>query len=431
MVLGGSMAGLLAARALADFYERVIVVERDELPAGPVHRKGVPQSRHYHTVLLRAGQVLDSLFPGLVDEFVEAGASMPNLLLEARFRLGGYQLATVDTGSLAIQLSRPLLESMVRARVAALTNVKIVDNCETTGPHFTDGRVTGANVVYRAGGRPDLLEADLVVDATGRSGRAVAWLTEQGYPAPVEDRIKVGIAYVTQLLRLDPNLRPAQDMILVGPVPGRPNGFVYAAQEGGRWILTVVGMAGDHPPADPEALLEFVARSAPPDVLDTIKAAEPIGDPKVHKFPASLRRRYEHLRRFPEGLIVTGDAICSFNPIYGQGMTVACLEAEALHRCLATGDTDLAHRFFAEAATIVDPVWQFNAGGDLALPEIEGDRPLRTRLTNRYVARLQRIAQHDPVVANAFIRVIGLLEPPTALTRPGILARALLGGRSR
>lgn len=429
VVLGGSMAGLLAARALADFYERVIVVERDELPAGPAPRRGVPQGRHYHTVLTRGGQVLDSLFPGLVDEFVESGASTPNLLLNARFRLGGYQLATVDTESLAIQLTRPLLEGMVRARLAALTNVKIVDGCETVGLHFAGGRVAGARVVYRASGRPEVLEADLVVDATGRSGRAVTWLAEQGYPAPAEDRIKVGIAYVTLMLRLDPDIRPAEEMILIGPVPGRPNAFVFAAQEDDRWILTVVGMAGEHPPTDEEGLLEFVRRSAPPDVFEAIRAAESLAEPRVHKFPASLWRRYERLGRFPEGLLVVGDAICSFNPIYGQGMTVAALEAEALQKCLAAGDHGLAQRFFRAAAKIVDPAWKFNARGDLALPEIEGTRPLRTRLTNRYVARLQRIAEHDPAVANAFIRVIGLLEPPSALTRPGILARAIFGGR--
>jgi 2-polyprenyl-6-methoxyphenol hydroxylase-like FAD-dependent oxidoreductase len=425
------MAGLLAARALTDFYERVTVVERDEFPAGSAHRRGVPQGRHYHTVLLRGGQVLDSLFPGLVEEFVEAGASTPNLLLDARAILGGYRLATVDTGSLAIQLTRPLLESMVRARLAALPNVKIVDGCEAVGPHFADGRVVGAHVMFLAGGRPELFEADLVVDATGRSGRAVSWLTEQGYPAPTEDRLKIGIAYVTQFLRLNPEITPAEEMILVGPVPGRTNGFIFAAQEGDRWILTVVGMAGEHPPSDGAGLLEFVRRSAPPDVFEVIRAAEPLCEPLVHKYPASRWRRYERLRRFPEGLVVVGDAICSFNPIYGQGMTVAALEAEALQECLKAGDQGLARRFFQAAAKIVDPVWQFNVGGDLALPEIEGARPLRTRLTNRYVARLQRIAQHDPVVANAFIRVIGLLEPPSALTRPGVLARAIVGGRSK
>ncbi|NUT95531.1 MAG: 2-polyprenyl-6-methoxyphenol hydroxylase-like oxidoreductase, partial [Saccharothrix sp.] len=149
---------------------------------------------------------------------------------------------------------------------------------------------------------------------------------------------------------------------------------------------------------------------------------------RPHRFPASLRRRYEKLRRFPEGLLVFGDAMCSFNPIYGQGMTVAALEAEALRRCLRQGEHDLARRFFRAAAKIIDPVWQLNAGGDLALPEIPGRRPPVTRAVNRYVARLQRVAGHDPVVAKAFVRTIGLLDPPSSMFAPRVLARVLLGG---
>jgi 2-polyprenyl-6-methoxyphenol hydroxylase-like FAD-dependent oxidoreductase len=160
-------------------------------------------------------------------------------------------------------------------------------------------------------------------------------------------------------------------------------------------------------------------------VLAVIRAATPLTEPRRHTFPASIWRRYDRLNRFPEGLLVFGDAICSFNPVYGQGMTVAALEADALRHCLSTGDTDLARRFLRAAGKIIDPAWQLSAGGDLAFPEIPGHRPLATRLINRYVARLQRLAQTDPTLSTAFVRVIGLLEPPSALTRPAILARTL------
>jgi 2-polyprenyl-6-methoxyphenol hydroxylase-like FAD-dependent oxidoreductase len=162
-----------------------------------------------------------------------------------------------------------------------------------------------------------------------------------------------------------------------------------------------------------------------------IKAAEPAGDPRMHRFPASIWRHYERLRHFPAGLLAFGDSICSFNPIYGQGMTVAALEAEALRQCLLAGDHDLARRFFRKAAKIVAPAWQLNAGGDLALPEIEGHRPLMLRVINRYVARLQRVAEDDTTVADAFMRVSGLRVPPSALMTPRILARVIAGGRLR
>ncbi|NUT94716.1 MAG: 2-polyprenyl-6-methoxyphenol hydroxylase-like oxidoreductase [Saccharothrix sp.] len=419
VVLGGSMGGLLAARALVGHYERVTVVDRDTFPAGPEHRKGVPQGKHFHTVLLRGAEVLDRMFPGLVEDFVAEGVPRSNFVLEATFVLNGQQMVRTDTGASAIQLTRPLLEGTIRSRLASYPGVKVVDGQEVHDPVFDGDRVTGVRT--SAG----VLEADLVVDALGRGGRSLRWLADRGFPAPAEDTIDIDTMYVSRLVR--PKVPYRDKLVLVGPVPGRPTGFAYAAQEGDRWMLTVVGMAGDHPPTDEEGFLAFVRRSAPPEVFDSIAAAEPLTELRPHRFPASLRRRYEKVRRFPEGLLVFGDAMCSFNPIYGQGMTVAALEAEALRRCLRQGEHDLARRFFRAAAKIIDPVWQLNAGGDLALPEIPGRRPLVTRAVNRYVSRLQRVAGHDPVVAKAFVRTIGLLDPPSSMFAPRVLARVIRG----
>lgn len=431
VVCGASMAGMLAARVLADRYERVTVIERDQLPADAQQRRGIPQGHHFHTVLVRGMQVLDSLFPGLVDDLVAAGAHRPNLLGDTRLILAGHELCRADTGH-TIQMTRPLLESRVRDRLSEIPHVKIVDRCEAVGPHVTGGRVTGARIAHRTGRTtPELLDADLVVDAMGRAGRTATWLSELGYPTPAEERITADIAYVSCLVHVPEALRPADRLVLVGPVPGRPRGFALAAQEDDQWILTVVGMAGDHPPTDAARLVEFIADAAPPDVHAAIRAAVPVGEPRMHRFPASVRRRYERLRRFPPGLLAFGDSICSFNPIYGQGMTVAALQAVALRECLDSGDHQLAHRFYRKAARIVTPAWQLNAGGDLALPEIKGHRPLATRLVNRYVARLQHVAERDPAVAAAFMNVAGLVTPPSAMFAPRILTKVITGGRGR
>lgn len=431
MVLGGSMGGLLAARVLADFYDTVTVVERDELRADVAHRKGVPQGRHFHTVLLRGARALDGMFPGLVDDLVAAGAPRVELLRQARVIVNGHQLARVRTGADAVQLTRPLLESQVRERVLGQGAVKTLDGTDVVGLRAQRGRVTGARIVNRTTARPreEVLEADLVVDATGRSGRSVKWLGELGYRAPKVDRVEIDCAYTSRLLRIPKGALGTDGLVLVGPIPGRTRGFALAAQEDDRWMLTAVGMAGDHPPVDEAGLLEFVASAAPSDVYEAVRDAEPLSDPQPHRFPASIRRRYERLRGFPEGLLVFGDAICSFNPIYGQGMTVAAVQAEALHRCLSESPNDLARRFFPAAAKAIDPVWQLNAGGDLALPEIPGRRPLATRLINRYVARAQRVGATDPAVATAFIRVGGLLDPPAAILAPRILGRVLFPRR--
>jgi 2-polyprenyl-6-methoxyphenol hydroxylase-like FAD-dependent oxidoreductase len=420
VVLGASMAGMLAARVLADRYEQVLVIERDQLPTGADHRRGVPQGHHFHTVLMRGAEILDALFPGLVDELVDAGAHRPNLLLDARMIMSGHQLCRTDVGR-TVQLTRPLLDSRVRDRLTAIPNIKIVDDRAAVGLHTTGERVTGVHTA-----QSELLHAELVVDAMGRAGRTATWLRELGYATPAEERIKADITYASRMVRIPEELQPTDRMVLVGAVPGRPRGFILAAQEGDRWMFTTIGMAGERPPTNEAGMAEFVAPFAPPDVHKAIEAAEPIGDVHGHRYPASVWRRYERLRRFPAGLLAFGDSICSFNPVYGQGMTVAALQANALRDCLRTGDHDLARRFFRAAARIVSPAWQLNAGGDLALPEIEGDRPLSVRAVNRYVARLLRIAEHDPEVAATFIDVAALRANPAAMMAPLVLAKALL-----
>ncbi|WP_367130021.1 FAD-dependent oxidoreductase [Saccharothrix sp. HUAS TT1] len=427
VVLGASMGGLSAARALVGSYDRITVVDRDPLPTEVGHRRGVPQAKHFHTILSRGMTALDGMYPGLSDELVAAGALRVGFTVDSRFVLAGHAMARTATGAGDVQTTRPVLEGAVRARLADLPGVTVVPECDVVGPVVERGRVTGVRVVRDGAG--EVLAADLVIDAMGRSGRARSWLASLGLPTPAEDRIDVDMVYASRLVR--PGAPFPDKLVLVGPVPGRPTGFAFAAQEHGQWMVTQVGMAGDHPPTDESGFLAFLERSAPPDVQDAVAAAEPLTGIRTHRFPASLRRRYERLRRFPAGLLVFGDAMCSFNPIYGQGMTVAALESEALRRCLDDGEANLAARFFKAAAKIIDPVWQLNALGDLALPEIPGHRSPSTRALNRYVARLQRVAAHDPVAATAFIRTIGLLQPPTSILRPDVLARVVFGGMRR
>jgi hypothetical protein len=198
-----------------------------------------------------------------------------------------------------------------------------------------------------------------------------------------------------------------------------------------HWILTASGYRAEHhPPTDEDGYLAFIASVAPPDVLAAVRESEPLGKLVTHAFPANKRRRYERLRRFPEGLLVVGDAISSFNPLYGQGMSVAALEAIELRRCLQQGERRLAKRFFGAAGNVVKQAWDMAVGGDLALPEVPGERTTMVRLTNAYMARLLQVAEKDSVVAAAFGDVGDLLAPPHEVVRPRILWRVLRGGRA-
>jgi 2-polyprenyl-6-methoxyphenol hydroxylase-like FAD-dependent oxidoreductase len=431
VVLGASMAGLLAARVLADAYAQVTVLDRDELSETPMHRRGVPHGSHIHGLLARGHQALEELFPGLTAELVAHGVPAGDMLADARLYLSGHRLRQAHAGLVVLCASRPVLEGHVRARVRALPNLRFIDRCDIVGLAATpDGRrVTGVRVLRRAAGSAEqVLGADLVVDATGRGSRTPIWLEALGHPRPQEEQVRIGLGYATRTYRLPPDALGGDLAVLQAATPQHPRTGALQMLEGDRWMLTLGGILGDHPPTDPDGFLDFARSLRFPDIYETIRDAEPLDDPVPFRFPASVRHRYERLDRFPDGLLVMGDAVCSFNPVYGQGMSVAALEALTLRRHLERGAAPQPRRFFGDLPRVVDVPWDIAAGGDLVFPGVQGRRTLKARMVNAYIARLHAAAAHDASLASAFVRVAGLVAPPQTLLRPDVAVRVLRGG---
>jgi 2-polyprenyl-6-methoxyphenol hydroxylase-like FAD-dependent oxidoreductase len=429
VVLGGSLAGVLAARVLSDSYAQVTVIDRDELPETPMHRRGVPHGRHIHGLLARGQQALEELFPGLTQELIAHGVPTGDMLANTRLYLSGHRLRRAHAGLVVLCASRPVLEGHVRARVRTLPNVRFLERCDVLGLAATsDGRrVTGARVLRRAdGSAEEVLDADLVVDATGRGSRTPLWLEALGCLRPAKEQVRIGLGYTTRTYRLPPDALDGDLAVLQAATRQHPRTGALQMLEGGRWMLTLGGILGDHPPTDRDGFLAFARSLQFPDIYEAVRDAQPLDDPVGFRFPASVRHRYERLGRFPDGLLVMGDAVSSFNPIYGQGMSVAALEALVLRRHLERGVEPPPRRFFHDVARVVDVPWDIAAGGDLVFPGVHGRRTLKVRLISAYIARLHAAAAHDASLASAFVRVAGLVSRPESLLRPGVALRVLL-----
>ncbi|OBI29756.1 NAD(P)/FAD-dependent oxidoreductase [Mycobacterium sp. E2238] len=437
LVCGASIAGLFAARVLSDFYGTVTVVERDKLPDGTFQRRGVSQGRHLHQMLGRGVPYIVDLFPGLVEELEAAGA----IVLDSPDDPGLFHLGVGDIvfcrsgrftrseGMVVFLASRPLLEGLIRRRVRSIANVIFMDGHEVAETVIDPtGRVTGARVVERETGQERVLTTDLVIDATGRSARTPAFLEANGYRRPPERRYTIDLSYSSQFFRLAPGAL-AERAVLGIPTLDSPEGFGLLPYEDGTAIATVIGFAGRKTPTDLPGLLDSVSGSMPNHVSAVLRAAEPIGEVSTQRYPTSVWRCYHKLTRFPKGLVVMGDALCSLNPVYGQGMTSSALQAAVLRTCLTDGNEELGFRFFRTSARKLSPMWWANRFFDFAIIPSNDWQSTPKRLISLGMRKLYLAAATDVVVTETLFRQMQLLGQPTDLLRPSLLRRVIAGNR--
>jgi 2-polyprenyl-6-methoxyphenol hydroxylase-like FAD-dependent oxidoreductase len=431
IVIGGSMAGLLAARVLVDHFPEVVLVERDRLPDDAEFRAGVPQSRHLHVLLVRGAQVLEQLFPGIRSDLVGAGAEILSWPRDVLWHGPAGWAHRFELDVSLISSRRELVEWSVRRRVLASERLRLIQEHDVTDLiAAADGRsVRGIRLHSRVDGSVQELDAGLVVDASGRSSRAPEWLQALGYPAPRQTVVNSFLGYASRQYEPPPGFQADWRALFLQPkAPLTTRAAGLFPVEGGRWIVTVAGAGRDYPPTDEEGFMAFARQLRTPILYETIKHARPLTPIAGYRRTENQLRHYDELLRLPEGLVVLGDAACAFNPIYGQGMTVAGESALVLNDWLGRAEPSLA--FQRRLARAVATPWLLATGEDYRYPTTEGgQRNLTTRLMHRYIDRLADVALMDPVVSRAFLSVLHLLAPPTVLFQPNILGRALRGPR--
>lgn len=433
IVAGAGMAGLLTAAVLADHFARVVIVERDQQPAGAEPRRGVPQGRHAHALLPRGHAALQCLFPDFAETAVAAGALGANAATDALWGLGGYRLAAAPDVLPVIVSTRPFLEQELRRHVSALANVEFIYGAREADFVLDRGSVVGMQI--ERSGALERLDASLVVDATGRASRLPAWLEAHGFAAPSEETMEVDVGYATARFRADVARLAGLRAVIVGATPACPRAGIVHAVEGGMIEVSLTGYRKEHPPNDPAGFVAHAASLALPDIHRLIQGKEPCSEIATFRVARTVWRHYEKLdRRLPPGIIAMGDAICAFNPVFAQGMTVAALQALALRetfRRVAAGPQhpSFARHFYRRAAQSLAPAWQMARGNDLLIPHLAHHASLPDRLMSRWIKRVLSSGAHDPEVARRFIRVASLMDAPAALLAPGMIRRVLFGSR--
>jgi 2-polyprenyl-6-methoxyphenol hydroxylase-like FAD-dependent oxidoreductase len=434
VVMGASVAGLLAARVIAEHFDKVTVLEKDVCPADGAPRSGVPQGRHTYILLPAGAQVLERLFPGRIAELVRDGARKFDYG-RSRFYVAGTWLPRVATKLDSFAQTRPYLEEHLRRWVGELPKVRIVYETNVFAPLFEreSGRVVGLEIGEGSTARVQL-GADLVIDATGRNSRLPVWLAENGFGGVPETKIGIDLAYATGRFELSADSLPDHPMLyIVGPPPEKTRVGVVFQVEKGIAFGGLAGYHGDYPPTGLDAFLEYARSLSQPDVYDVLSRAKLRGSIEQFRIPTAIRRHYRKMRRFPAGILPIGDAICSLDPVFGQGMTMAALEAEILSRCLLQSAQEgaLTRSYLRAVDTCLDTPWTLCGAQNFRYPQTTGPRPFSYTAIQRYMDLMTDSS--DPVALTQVYRVLTLTAPPHVLLRPDIplraLGRKILNGR--
>ncbi len=437
LVIGGSMAGMMAARVLTEYFDQVTILDRDHFPTGPTPRKGIPQSRHVHVLLMRGLKILEELFPGLGAQMSQAGAieldTADDLAWLTPFGWG----RRFKSGLRKLAFSRDLLDWIVRSRLSVMPGVDFLTGTDVVGltPTKDGSCVAGVRVRGRgpAAGHEAVLSADLVVDASGRGSKMPVWLSEAGWEAPQEVTVTAFLGYVSRVYKAPEPSRENWKAVFVQAAPPttRRAGVLFPIEDN-RFLVTLAGAERDYPPEDPDGYLEFAGSLPSPLIHEFMSRAEPLTAPVGFRATQNRRRHYEKLRSMPLNLLVIGDAACCFNPVYGQGITTAAIQVLELRDCLGRSrfmnrPATLARDFHRRLAKAVDGPWAMATSEDCRYPAAEGAKLGRSnRWMHAFTDRVVALTVHSESVRRTWLEVFHMVKPPSALFHPTVISAVVV-----
>jgi 2-polyprenyl-6-methoxyphenol hydroxylase-like FAD-dependent oxidoreductase len=428
LVIGGGLAGLLCARVLADLFTHVLLVDADALPSQPENRRAIPQGHHSHVLLASGRKLFEQLFPGLDAELEKTGAPLVDWTQDCVIFSSAGQVPRFPSVLVTRACTRAQLEWSVRQRVQKIANVEIRPQTKVEALVAQGSKVTGAKLEDGSS-----LSADFIVDASGRHSNAPKWLEALGYASPTQTVVDSFLGYATRLYERPADAPTDFKGILINTrPPENPRAGALWPIEGNRWLITLAGSNRAYPPTDESGFRQFAASMQSPLLVDVIDRARPLTPIQGYRRNENQWRHYESLRRRPERFVVLGDGVCAFNPVYGQGMSVAAMQAQLLGRIVksSAGLDGVAQAFHRKLPALISPAWMVATGEDARWPSTTGMRVgLVTRFSHWYLGHLMALTPGSPRMVRAFLKVVHMVAGPASLFLPQILfpvlARAL------
>jgi 2-polyprenyl-6-methoxyphenol hydroxylase-like FAD-dependent oxidoreductase len=428
VVVGGSISGMLAARVLSEFFKDVILIEKDNKNDHITNRKGVPQDNQGHVLLKSGEEIIEELFPGIIQELSRYGAKKTDFARDLLWSHHGTKKIRFDSNVFISQQSRPLLEWQIQQRLENIPNIDFRFGCRVQNLKFNNDEKNTIVIEDQNGAVTELL-ADLVIDASGAAALHNKWLRDSGYRNPAKTEIKVDLFYASMVFKELFHKTINWHSLLTYPNPPEvERGGMISPIEGNRMLVTLIGYGAKEVPKDIDSFLEYAETLEQPEFYDVIKNEIPLSqDVQIYRFPALRRYHFEKLRNFPSGLLIIGDAFCRVDPVFAQGMSLAAMEAKALRELLMQGlnKKQLTKSYHKKVSRILDIPWLIALTEDFRFRTTSGRKPLGLPILQWYVKRVVAACSHNEQVYNRFIQVLHLRSHPISLAHPAILAKVL------